>query len=94
MPDFVIAEGPDSGKTIDFMFVADTLEEAKNMNNNFMRTPRQIECLRDHVKAHLAKADIVPLYFKNLTAENQKLLTGKILDPLPPTDREKLRAMR
>lgn len=95
-PDFKITEGPNIGKTVDFMFTVDSPYAASGMNNNFMRTASQVTKIkmRNQISFHLQKAVVVPLDFRNLTLENQNLLMEKIINPLAPADKAKLLILR
>jgi hypothetical protein len=89
VPDYRVTDGPDAGKTIDFMFTPDTLYSVTNFNENFLKTPRDVTNMRYNIQRHL-EADEVVINFGSLTIENQKLLTDKILNHLSPADREKI----
>ncbi|WP_239142969.1 hypothetical protein [Variovorax sp. WS11] len=92
-PDFVIAEGPNAGMTVDFMFSVDTAYAGTHMNRNFLRSPGDRLAMFNRLNDHLAKADIVPLNFRNLTLENQEHLM-EIINQLPPAVRTQLLIIR
>jgi hypothetical protein len=69
--DFVFADGPNKGKTVDFMFTVNNQKQQTYMNKffnkNFDKTVQQLN-------THIKKADIVPLDFRSLEAQNQARL--------------------
>ncbi|WP_051791311.1 hypothetical protein [Serratia sp. DD3] len=90
--DFIFTSGPNKGKTVDFMFTTakGTAKEIEGMNkffnNNWDKNVAQLH-------THLNKADIVPLDFRNLNAENQQRLLSYI-NTLSPADKAKVVIMR
>jgi len=93
-PDFVVVSGPNAGQKVDFMFAVDSEYAAVGMNNNFLKTDRAIAALKKQLVDHAAKADVVPLDFRKLTAENQQLLMDKVISLLSPAEQAKLIILR
>ncbi len=88
--DFVFSDGPQQGKTVDFLFTADTNKQAEFMNKFF---DKNLAGNKAQIVSHVKKADIVPLDLRNLNQSNQT----KIIDfikTLEPSQQAKLVLMK
>jgi filamentous hemagglutinin len=77
--DFVFTSGPHQGKTVDFMFTPNDFNSAAKTNQFFEKNLARNEA---QLLAHIEKADLVPLDFRFLSEQNQKLFMEAI-DRLP-----------
>nr|WP_233101904.1 hemagglutinin repeat-containing protein [Variovorax sp. IB41] len=93
-PDFVIVSGPNAGQKVDFMFAVDSEYAAAGMNNNFLKTNKDVTAMKNQLIDHAEKADVVPLDFRKLTAENQQLLLDRVISLLSPAEQAKLLILR
>ena len=88
--DFVFADGPNQGKTVDFMFTVNAQKQQAYMNkffnNNFDKNVQQLN-------SHVQKADIVPLDFRNLETQNQTRLM-EVVNNMPSEQSSKIVIMR
>ncbi|WP_309227469.1 hypothetical protein [Zooshikella harenae] len=64
--DFIVETGPNKGKSVDFLFTADTRKAKEMINKHFDKNPTNLSQIKDHVD----KADIVPLDMRNLNSTN------------------------
>ena len=69
--DFVFVDGPQQGKTVDFLFTADTSKQSQMMNRFF---DKNLKGSQAQIVSHVNKADMVPLDFRNLELQNQNKL--------------------
>ena len=73
-PDFVIIEGAFKDKTIDVMYTTNKLDpkEIEGLNKFYAKNMSKGDEI-NNIKAHLAKADFVPVDFRVLDSTNQKI---------------------
>jgi hypothetical protein len=69
--DFVFTDGPMKGKTVDFLFTADSQKKADGINRFFAKN---LEGNKAQIISHLDKADIVPIDLRNLNPTNRSLV--------------------
>ncbi|MCH7314474.1 DUF637 domain-containing protein [Acinetobacter sp. ANC 3882] len=104
--DFIVVQGPNSGKTVDMMFTNLTLKidpktgvVLDKQNQYFEKNLTSIEKGRSEpitqtqIKNHLLKADIVPMDLRVLSPSNQALLINYI-KTLPKDQQAKIIIMR
>ena len=73
-PDFVITEGKHKGKTLDIMYSTDRLTNREvDMLNKFYEKNMNVGSGKRVIIEHLNKADYVPVDFRVLNSENQKI---------------------
>ena len=77
--DFVFSSGPHQGKTVDFMFTPNDFSSAAKANQFFEKNLARNEA---QLRAHVEKADLVPLDFRFLSEQNQKLFMD-VIERLP-----------
>jgi len=84
--DFIISDGPNEGKSVDFTFTTDSTKvgqmQNKYFDQNWSGTQKQI---LDHVK----KADVVPMDLRGLDA-NAKAKVTDFVKQLPPESKAKI----
>ncbi|MGX9730049.1 two-partner secretion domain-containing protein [Janthinobacterium aestuarii] len=73
-PDFVILDGPNAGKTVDAMYTTDklTVKEIDGLNKFYEKSFKSGSA-QIGIMDHLSKADFVPIDFRILNSENQKI---------------------
>lgn len=67
-----------------------TTKEIENMNRFFSKN---FDATKDNIVDHINKADIVPIYYRNLTPENQQMLNN-FINTLSDADRAKIMIVR
>ncbi|GKX52720.1 hypothetical protein SOASR029_30290 [Budvicia aquatica] len=80
--DYIFTNGPMKDKTIDFMWTLEDPISIQKMNELFQgkRGQRLNEA---QLMAHLDKADVVPLDYRNLSIDNQNLVNQWIIKLSP-----------
>ncbi|WP_230516581.1 MULTISPECIES: hemagglutinin repeat-containing protein [unclassified Janthinobacterium] len=93
-PDFVILDGPNAGKTVDAMYTTDRLT-AKEIDglNKFYEKSFKSGSAQIGIMEHLSKADFVPIDFRILNSENQKIFMD-YAKTLPIDSRKKIIIVR
>ncbi|WP_315309964.1 hemagglutinin repeat-containing protein [Pantoea vagans] len=93
-PDFVITSGPNKGKTVDAMYTTDKLsqKEIDGLNKFYVKNMDSGNG-KIVIQEHLKKADFVPVDFRVLTPENQKIFMSYV-STLPKAQQEKIIIMR
>ncbi|PSL86386.1 hypothetical protein C7T35_02765 [Variovorax sp. WS11] len=65
------------------------------MKNNFMKTPKKTQTMSNDIQTRLKpEVDGLVLDFRNLSAENQKLLTDDILNHFSPAEKARIFILR
>ena len=84
--DFIFTSGPYGGKSVDFMFTANSTKQAsmidKYFESNFESNVMQLQ-------SHLGKADLVPLDIRNVNMANQQRFMQAVQD-LSIADRQRV----
>ncbi|MDO6421140.1 hypothetical protein [Saccharophagus degradans] len=83
--DFILESGPNEEKSVDFLFTADTPKSKEMINKFFDKNPTNLT----QIKSHVDKADIVPLYMRNLNSENASKVMN-FIETLKPEEQAKL----
>jgi len=83
--DFVFTSGQHQGKSVDFVFTADTQRAAEMMNKFFDKNPSNLT----QIKGHVDDVDIVPLDMRHLNLENQNKIM-EFINTLSKKDQSKL----
>ncbi|PKF31651.1 DUF637 domain-containing protein [Acinetobacter proteolyticus] len=104
-PDYRIISGPNTNKTVDFMFTNENLKmnpksgEMVGLNTFFQKNlnessiPNRLPPLQQQIQDHLAKADIVPMDLRTLSPSNQQALLNYI-KTLPAQQQNKVLFIR
>ena len=74
--DFIIEDGLNKGKSIDFMFTSNSRGASYYINKHFEKNWRRQTGTKEQIIYHLEKADIVPLDLRNLDMQHR----AKIID--------------
>ena len=74
--DFIIEDGLNKGKSIDFMFTSNSRGASYYINKHFEKNWRRQIGTKEQIIYHLEKADIVPLDLRNLDMQHR----AKIID--------------
>jgi hypothetical protein len=88
-PDFIIKGGQFDGKTVDFLYTADSKYAADQMNKNFLQNAKAERKALDNIIKHTDKADFVPMDLRVLNERNQQKLL-EVIQKLKPAEQRKL----
>ncbi|MFC5473539.1 hemagglutinin repeat-containing protein [Paraherbaspirillum soli] len=93
-PDFVITSGPNAGKTVDAMYTTDNLtqKEIEGLNKYYAKN-MEAGSGQKVIQDHLSKADFVPVDFRVLAPENQKIFLDYV-KTLPRSQQNKIIIVR
>ncbi|MFC4158784.1 hypothetical protein [Chitinimonas lacunae] len=92
-PDFKIVGGDLDGKTVDFLYTADSRYAVEKMNDNFLRNAKAERAALNNIIKHTSKADYVPMDFRTLNSVNQQKLLN-LTQQLTPAQRAQLLIIR
>nr|WP_309455264.1 hypothetical protein [Acinetobacter sp.] len=93
-PDWEIVSGPNKGKTVDAMYTTDNLSQKEiDGLNKFYEKNMTMGSGKQNIQEHLNKADFVPIDFRVLTPNNQKIFLN-YLQSLPKSQRDKIIIVR
>lgn len=90
----MITSGPNKGKTVDAMYTTDRLSQKEiNGINKFYEKNMNSGGGEKVIQDHLDKADFVPVDFRVLTQDNQKIFM-EYIKTLPKVQQDKIIIMR
>jgi len=92
-PDYRIFGGELDGKTVDFLYTADSRYAVEKMNDNFLRNARAERSTLENIIKHTNKADYVPMDLRTLNSVNQQKLLN-LIQKLTPDQRGQLLIIR
>lgn len=85
-PDYTITSGPDAGKTVELMYTTNELSQSQiDGINKFFEKKMTVSQLAGNlppaiqqIQDHLRKANFVVMDYRQLTSQNQQILTNHI----------------